>query len=79
MPSLKPSLQGRNNTKLTQPTKIPKTNSYFLVHNQIKGKKKKAWQIFEKQKQYKKRKTTCGQILRPQTCFSFKLCGQHSE
>ena len=41
MPSLKPSSQGRNNTKLNQPTKIPKTNSYFLVHNQIKGKKKK--------------------------------------
>ena len=40
MPSLKPSSQGKNDTKLTQPTKIPKTNSYFLVHNQIKEKKK---------------------------------------
>ena len=40
MPSQKPSSQGRNNAKLTQPTKIPKTNSYFLVHNLIEEKKK---------------------------------------
>ena len=72
MPSLKPSSQGRNNTKLTQPTKIPKINSYFLVHNQIKEKKSMA-DIKKKKnkKQYKKRKTTCGQILRPQMCFFF--------
>ena len=50
MPSLKPSSQGRNNTKLNQPTKIPKTNSYFLVHNQIKGKKKKKHGRYSKNK-----------------------------
>ena len=50
MPSLKPSSQGRNDTKLTQPTKIPKTNSYFLVHNQIKEKKSMA-DIKKKKKQ----------------------------
>ena len=78
MPSLKPSSQGRNDTKLTQPTKIPKTNSYFLVHNQIKEKKKHGRYSKKKNKQYKKRKT-CGQILRPQMCFFFfflkKPCG----
>ena len=71
MPSQKPSSQGRNNAKLTQPTKIPKTNSYLLVNNQIKEKKSMA-DIKKKKnkKQYKKRKT-CGQILRPQMFFFF--------
>ena len=50
MPSLKPSSQGRNDTKLTQPTKIPKIKSYFLVNNQIKEKKSMA-DIKKKKKQ----------------------------
>ena len=51
MPSLKPSSQGKNDAKLTQPTKIPKTNSYFLVHNQIKEKKKHGRYSKKKKKQ----------------------------